>query len=70
MSAPTPTLAQTYAAALRGHALRLIAEGYARMDNAAFASAEEPAITGELVREMRAYLESNRESAGFTPALV
>ena len=58
MSVTGPALFQTYAKQLRAHAHRLIAEGYARMDKAAFASEQEPAITGELVRQMRAYLES------------
>jgi hypothetical protein len=58
MSAPVLTLFQAYAAALSGHALRSIAEGYARMDHAFFADAEEPAITGELVARMRDFLES------------
>jgi len=58
MTSNGPDLFQTYVNTLRAHAHWLIAEGYARMDNAAFASEEEPAITGELVREMRAYLEA------------
>lgn len=66
MSATGPDLFQTYAKQLRAHAHRLIAEGYARMDKATFASEQEPAITGELVRHMRAYLESGEG----TPAWV
>lgn len=62
MSSTRPTLLQAYAAALRRHAHWLIAEGYERMDKAAFARAHEPAITGELVREMRALLESDSEA--------
>lgn len=52
------TLFQAYAAAMRGHVLRLIAEGHARMDKTRFADAHEPAITGELVARMRDFLES------------
>jgi hypothetical protein len=55
---PGPSLFQAYANRLCTHAHCLIAEGYARMEKAAFASELEPAITGELVRQMRAYLES------------
>ncbi len=58
MSAPALTLFQAYAAAMRGHALQLIAEGYACMDHTRFADAHEPAITGELVARMREFLES------------
>jgi hypothetical protein len=58
MSLTGPTLLQAYVDALREHAHWLIAEGYERMDKAAFAQAQEPAITGELVREMRSFLES------------
>jgi len=58
MTSIGPDLFQAYVNRLRVHAHWLIAEGYARMDNAAFAGEEEPAITGELVREMRTYLES------------
>ncbi len=43
---------------MRRHAHHLIAEGYERMDSAAFTRAQEPAITGELVRQMRVFLES------------
>lgn len=58
MSAPVLTLFEAYAVALSGHALRSIAEGYARMDQEFFSDAEEPAITGELVARMRDFLES------------
>ena len=58
MSVPGPDLFEAYARQLRAHAHRLIAEGYTRMDKVAFAGEQEPAITGELVRQMRAYLES------------
>ncbi len=57
MNQPGPDLLQSYVEVLRKHAHWLIAEGYGRMDSAAFAQAQEPAITGELVREMRAFLE-------------
>lgn len=58
MTAADLTLRQVYAASLRVHAHCLVAEGYARMDKATFARAQETVITGELVREMREYLES------------
>ena len=58
MTLAHPTLFATYANALRIHVHQLIAEGYARMDKGAFADEQEPAITGELVREMRAWQES------------
>jgi hypothetical protein len=54
-----PSLFQTYIDRLRTHALCLIAEGYSRMDKASFECEEETAITGELVREMRVFLESD-----------
>jgi hypothetical protein len=57
MNATAITLFHAYTAALRRHALRLIAEGYARMDKVRFADEEEPAITGALVAQMRAFLE-------------
>lgn len=57
MTPAGPTLFQGYCEALRRHAHRLIAEGYERMDKTAFAGTQEPAITGELVREMRAFLK-------------
>ena len=65
MSSIGPDLFRVYVNRLRVHAHWLIAEGYARMDNAAFAGGEEPAITGELVREMRAYLESGDRAPGW-----
>jgi hypothetical protein len=43
----------------------MIAEGYARMDKASFAAEEEPAITGELVRQMRRFLESTEAVPGW-----
>ncbi len=58
MTAAGVTLLQAYGDALRRHAHWLIAEGYERMDKPAFAQEHEPAITGELVSEMRAFLES------------
>ncbi len=58
MTQTGPALFQAYGDALRRHAHWLIAEGYQRMDATAFARVEEPAITGELVRKMRAFLES------------
>ena len=58
LTAVGPSLYQAYAARLRVHAQCLIAEGYARMDKSACARAQEPVISGKLVREMRAYLES------------
>lgn len=58
MTKAGPGLLGAYANALREHAHCLIAEGYARMDKAAFAREHEPAITGELVRAMRAFLEA------------
>lgn len=57
MSATASTLFQAYAVAMRTHALRLIAEGYARMDKALFADEQEPSITGALVDRMRVFLE-------------
>lgn len=65
MTPAGPSLYQAYAASLRIHAHCLIAEGYARMDRAAFACAQEPVITGELVREMRAHLESADNASGW-----
>lgn len=62
MTPTSPTLLQAYSAALREHAHWLIAEGYARMDKPAFAREEEPAITGELVREMRVFSESGSDA--------
>jgi hypothetical protein len=59
MTLPSPSLFQAYSNRLSAHAHCLIAEGYARMQKAAFATEQEPAITGELVRQMRAYLESS-----------
>ncbi len=47
-----------YAATLRRHAHELIARGYEQMDRRLYARWEEPAITGELVRAMRKFLES------------
>ena len=58
MSAAAPDLFAAYCHALRHHALLTVAEGYARMDAARYADAEEPAITGELVAQMRRFLES------------
>lgn len=57
MNRIVPTLQQAYSEALRRHAHELIAAGYERMDHISFADEQEPAITGELVREIRAYLE-------------
>jgi hypothetical protein len=59
MSGPGPDLFRTYARQLRAHAHRLIAEGYARMNKAAFAREQEPVITGELVREMKVFQQLN-----------
>ena len=59
MNAAAPTLFRAYAVAMRAHALRLIAEGYARMDKGRFADEQEPAITGVLVERMRAYAEED-----------
>ena len=58
MTLPVPTLLQAYCEALRRHAHEFISIGYQRMDKAAFAKQKEPAITGELVREMRTFMES------------
>jgi hypothetical protein len=60
MTRPAPTLLQAYGERLRQHAHELIAQGYARMDKAAFVQQHEPAITGELVRQIRAFLESGQ----------
>ena len=46
-----------YVESLRIHALVLIALGYARMNPAMFATAEEDTITGELTKEMKAAME-------------
>lgn len=59
MSATSPNLFQAYAVAMCAHTLRLIAEGYARMDKARFADEQEPAITGALVERMRVYAEED-----------
>ena len=48
-----PELRQIYIAQLREHTLALVWLGYQRMKPAAFAAAEEDAITGELVRQMK-----------------
>jgi len=50
-------LAPAYTAALRTHALTLLALGHARMTPANFTTSEEDAITGELTREMNAVIE-------------
>jgi hypothetical protein len=50
-------LAPAYTAALRIHALTLLALGHARMTPVNFTTAEEDAITGELTREMNAVIE-------------
>jgi len=62
-----PSLFQAYLNSLRTHAHCLIAEGYARMEKAAFAVEQEPVITGELVRVMRAYLESEETAPSWAP---
>ncbi len=54
----TASLFQDYVQALREHAHQLIAKGYERLDKADLGREKEPAITGELVREMRVFLES------------
>jgi hypothetical protein len=46
-----------YVESLRIHALTLIALGYARMNRAMFATAEEDTITGELTKEMKVAME-------------
>ena len=48
-----------YTKSLCDHAHCLIAEGYASMVTAKFTHSEEPEITGELVREMKLFLESD-----------
>ena len=58
MSEPGPDLSHVYLAALRRHAHQLLAEGYQRMDKALFSLAEEPTITGELIREMVEFMET------------
>lgn len=62
MTAADPALRSAYAEALRRHAHWIIAEGYQRLEQATFARAREPTITGELVRAMRAFLESGDEA--------
>ena len=54
----TLPLFHAYVQALREHAHQLIAEGYERLDKTSLGREKEPDITGELVREMRAFLES------------
>lgn len=49
-----------YIVALREHALALIWLGYLRMKATDFVSAEEDAITGELVRQMKSALEDDK----------
>ena len=62
MSATSSNLFQAYAVAMRTHVFRLIAEGYARMDKARFGVEQEPAITGALVEQMRAFLETDADA--------
>ena len=62
MSATSPNLFQAYAVAMCAHTLRLIAEGYARMDKARFGVEQGPAITGALVEQMRAFLEADADA--------
>lgn len=54
-----PDIRATYAMVLRFHAHELIAMGYRRMNSSLFADWEEPAITGELVRAIREFSESD-----------
>jgi hypothetical protein len=54
-----PDIRENYAMVLRFHAHALIAMGYGRMNASSFAAWEEPAITGELVRVTREFLESD-----------
>ena len=67
MTLACTSLFQAYVISLRSHAHCLIAEGYARMEKTAFAGEQEPVITGELVREMRAYLESGGTGPSWAP---
>ncbi|MFH1137762.1 MAG: hypothetical protein V1816_16970 [Pseudomonadota bacterium] len=53
---------QIYVAQLRIHAHELIAGGYRLLDAPSFATQEETAITGELVRCMKEFMESNEAS--------
>ncbi len=62
MTAAGPALRPAYADALCKHAHWIIAEGYQRLEKAAFARAQEPTITGELVQAMRAFLESGEDA--------
>ncbi len=57
MTSANVPLFEVYAQALCEHAHVLFENGYARMDASDFCSAEEPAITGQLVAEMQAFLE-------------
>jgi hypothetical protein len=47
---------------MRTHVLRLIAEGYTRMDKSRFADEQEPSITGALVERMREFLEEDADA--------
>ena len=50
---------RVYATTLRIHAHKLIAFGYDRMDRSSYNDWEEPSITGELVRMIREFTESD-----------
>ncbi len=50
---------RVYATTLRIHAHKLIAFGYERMDRSLYFDWEEPSITGELVRMIREFTESD-----------
>jgi len=55
----TPELHGVYIAQLRDHSLALVWLGYQRMQPAAFVSAQEDDITGELVRHMRCVIQDD-----------
>ena len=66
MSKSPLELSQVYVDVFQKRVHQLIAEGYHRMDTSAFARAEEPAITGELVREIREFIEADSSAPGWT----
>lgn len=58
MNQAAPSLFEVYREALCEHAHHLLAQGHARMEKSDYVDAHEPVITGDLVCEMRAFLES------------
>ena len=50
---------EVYVATLRIHAHKLISFGYKGMDRALYSDWEEPSLTGELVRSIREFMESD-----------